>query len=241
LFGIAMAQQYVGDIEKLKNSINNIYEILNEKSLIDPHRVGINCDDNFKGKIEFKNVYFKYPRKDETENEDRMVLINLNFVIEAGIKAAFIGFSGSGKSTIIQLIERFYDCYSGKILIDDVDIKEYNLTSLRKKMSLVTEDPVIFKTDLVNNIKYGCLTCEDCEITKFAKLAFIDHKLSNHSEPISGGEKQRMALARAMIKNPKIFLLDEATSSLDKLTEEKIKNTLPLMLENNTTVMVAHK
>ena len=242
LFGIAMSQQYIGDISKAKEALENIFNILNTNSEINPFN-DVKTDNQpieINGKIEFKDVNFAYPTK-----PDQPVLKNINFVITPGQKSAFIGFSGSGKSTILQLIERFYDTNKGEILIDDKNIKDYNISDFRKKVSLIMEEPLIFKRDIYENIRYGRLEANDQEVEKAAKCALIDKYVTpNNLKKVlnfSGGEKQRVALARAIIKEPKIMLLDEVTSALDKNSENTIKNSLDVILKDRTVLMVAHK
>ena len=162
-----------------------------------------------------------------------------------GQKAAFVGFSGSGKSTIIQLIQRFYDVDEGEILIDGQNIKEYDLINLRKKIGFVMQEPVLFKDTVFQNIKYGNLVATDDEVKQAAKDALIDKYVSEqysaHNLPVSGGEKQRIAIARALLKKPKILLLDEATSALDKNSEKIVQAALDKIMINRTSIIVAHK
>lgn len=190
----------------------------------------------FKGKIEFRNVKFFYPN-----NEKNLVFNDLNFTIEPGQCVAFVGPSGSGKSTIISLIERFYDVNAGQILIDDRDIRNYNLVYLRKKIGTVLQEPGIFSRPIKENIRYGNLEASDKQIENAAKKAFIENSLANENALGSGGEMQRVAIARAILKDPAILLLDEATSALDANLEESIKNSLRELMKNRTSIAVAHR
>jgi len=194
---------------------------------------------NYSGKIEFKNVKFSYPTR-----PDINIFNGLSFVIESGQNVAFVGASGSGKSTIISLIERFYDVNEGQVLIDDVDIREYDLKQLRKNIGIVMQEPVLFKRTIKENIQYGRLDATDEEIMQAAKDAYIETLLEeseNKDVPISGGQKQRVAIARAILKNPTILLLDEATSALDSKSEDFVKGSLDKLMQNRTSVVVAHR
>ena len=195
------------------------------------------------GKIEFRNVTFAYPTKPEID-----VLKNVSFVIEPGQSAGLVGYSGCGKSTIIQLIERFYEVEdgNGEVLIDDVNIKDYNIYNLRKKIGLVSQEPVLFKRSVYENILYGRLDASREEVLAAAQAAaiekFFDKKqMGTKEDPVSGGEKQRLAIARAFLKNPIILLLDEATSALDKESEKSVQQSIDILQKGRTSVAVAHR
>ena len=196
--------------------------------------------------IQFKNVNFSY------EIKEKITLNNINLFFKGGKTTALVGHSGSGKSTILNLISRFYDCNSGDIIIDNQSIYKVNLFSLRKNISLVSQDVSLFDDTIKNNIKYANLNSSDKEIYEASKNSFADEfiqKLPNKYETIigengvrlSGGEKQRLSIARAMIKKSQIILLDEATSSLDAETESKIQNAINYLTKNRTTVVIAHR
>ena len=192
------------------------------------------------GKIEFKNVTFSYPI-----NHKNIILKNLNFIINPGEKIGIIGPSGSGKSSITQLIERFYDVSKGEILIDDVNIKNYNLISLRKIISIVLQEPNLFNKSIYENIKYGDINSKKDKINFFAKKCKIDYILNSKllSNELSGGEKQRVAIARALIRKSKILILDEATSALDNKTENEIQKLIDEIIEQEkiTVIVIAHR
>jgi len=238
--GIGIAQLFVGDYTAAKESIVNLQTILDTNSEIDvsdSEKIGFK-KEHFEGKIEFKNVKFKYFG---TKN---LVFRNLNFTINPGENIAFVGPSGSGKSTIISLIERFYDVTEGEILIDNINIKEYDLVNLRKNIGIVLQQPVLFNRTIKENILYGNLNASEEEIENAAKEANIYYKLmenDNQEINVSGGEKQRIAIARAILKNPTILLLDEATSALDKENEDIIKKTLNKLMKNKTCLIIAHR
>tara|TARA_B100000989_G_scaffold14025_1_gene9371 strand:- start:2492 stop:4228 length:1737 start_codon:yes stop_codon:yes gene_type:complete len=198
------------------------------------------------GKIQFKDIYFKYNSNEEN------VLNNINLEFKGGKMTALVGHSGSGKSTILNLIPRFYEPKNGDITIDGQSIYESTLESLRKNISLVSQETTLFDDTIKNNIKYANENASDEEIYEAAKLSnsydFIEN-LPNKFETIigengvrlSGGEKQRISIARAMIKKSEIILLDEATSSLDSETERKIQEALNLLIKNKTTIVIAHR
>jgi len=243
-FGAGQAQQYVGDYSKAKIAIDSIFQVLDAPSEINPlsdENKFKTKADTIKGKIEFRNVCFSYPTRTETK-----VLKNISFVIEPGQNIAFTGFSGCGKSTIIQLIERFYDCQSGEILIDGVNIKDYDLISLRKKIGIVMQEPNIFKRSVARNILYGKFGSTYDEIKASAIKAnigdfFSEGKRGEKDDNVSGGQKQRISIARAILKNPRILLLDEATSALDKNSETDVQKAIDNASQNRTTVTIAHR
>ena len=199
-----------------------------------------------KGNINFKNVSFKYSsRKD-------IILDNINLNINSGEMTALVGHSGAGKSTIMNLIPRFYDLTDGEIFIDNQSIQNVSLNSLRKNISLVTQDTTLFDDTIKNNIKYSNLNASDEEVINAAKLSYCDefiNKMPNGYDTmvgengvrLSGGEKQRLSIARAILKNSKIILLDEATSSLDSETEEKIQKAISYLTKGKTTLVIAHR
>jgi len=196
--------------------------------------------------IRFNNINFQY------NAEEKNVLSNVNLNIAGGKMTSLVGHSGSGKSTILNLIPRFYDAQSGDILIDDQSIYKVKIKSLRDKISLVSQDTTLFDDTIKNNIKYAKSDVTDEDIVAAAKFSyaheFID-KLPNKYETIigengirlSGGEKQRLSIARAMIKKSPIILLDEATSSLDAETESKIQDALKILTKDRTTIVIAHR
>ncbi len=199
------------------------------------------------GEINIKNVNFNY-----LSNLENKVLKNLNLKINGGKMTAIVGQSGSGKSTLLSLIPRIYDPISGQIYIDNQDIKEVNLSSLRKVISIVDQNTTLFDDTVYNNIKYAKPDASEKEIYKAAELSmcldFIDSLedkfetlIGENGVKLSGGEKQRLSIARAFLKNSKIILLDEATSSLDSDTEDKIQKALDILTLNKTTVVIAHR
>ena len=197
--------------------------------------------------INFYKVNFNYQ-----SNEDNKVLKDINMIIKGGKMTALVGHSGSGKSTLLNLIPRIYDPTSGHILIDEQLIKDVNLSSLRKEISIVDQNTTLFDDTVFNNIKYAKPEAAKEEIYKAAEMSMsldfinnLDKKfetiIGENGVKLSGGEKQRLSIARAFLKNSKIILLDEATSSLDSETEEKIQKALVELTSNKTTVVIAHR
>ena len=200
-----------------------------------------------KGTIKFKGVSFKY-----NQNIQGPILKSLNLTIEGGKMTALVGHSGAGKSTIMNLIPRFYDCSDGDIIIDENSIYKTKFSSLRKNISLVSQDTTLFDDTIKNNIAYANQNVKEQDIFEAAKLSFAEefiNKLPNKYDTIigengvrlSGGEKQRLSIARAMLKDSKIILLDEATSSLDAETENKIQKAINFLTKNRTTLVIAHR
>ena len=200
--------------------------------------------DVHSGKIEFKNIKFSFG--------NRVILKNLNFVVNPGHKVAIVGPTGAGKSTISKLLFRFYDPSSGSISIDNQNIKNVTQSSLRSNIGVVPQDTVLFNDTIKYNISYSKPGASIEEINKAAKLSSIDRFIANleigydtivgeRGLKLSGGEKQRVAIARALLKNPKIFIFDEATSALDSKTEKSIEKSLKKLSNKNTTLVIAHR
>ena len=227
------------------SAANRILPIIDTKNLITDSQDAKNLNIS-EGKIEFKNVDFSYLPK------ERQVLKSINLNIKGGKMTALVGHSGSGKSTILNLIPRFYNIQNGDILIDDQSIYNSKTFSLRQNISLVSQDTTLFDDTVKNNITYANPNASDNELREALKLSFsydfieklpqkMDTIIGENGVRLSGGEKQRISIARAMIKKSTIILLDEATSSLDSETEEKIQNALKLLTKNKTTLAIAHR
>jgi subfamily B ATP-binding cassette protein MsbA len=200
--------------------------------------------DSFQHSIEFKNVTFKY--------DDVTILDNINFTIKKGTTVALVGSSGAGKSTLADLIPRFHDATSGELLVDGVNIKEYSLLSLRDQMGIVTQEPILFNDTVAANIALGNPVATIDDIENAARVAnahdFIMKKEENYftnigdrGSKLSGGERQRVTIARAVLKNPPILILDEATSSLDTESERLVQDAINKMMENRTSIVIAHR
>ncbi len=199
---------------------------------------------HFTSKIEFRNVSFFY--------EDVTILDDINLTIEKGKTVALVGSSGAGKSTLADLIPRFHDVSKGELLIDGINIKEYSLGSLRHHMGIVTQEPVLFNDTVATNIALGDSTANIAEIEDAARIAnaheFIMQKeegyqtnIGDRGNKLSGGERQRLTIARAVLKNPPILILDEATSSLDTESERLVQDAISKMMQNRTSIVIAHR
>ena len=196
--------------------------------------------------INFNNVNFSY------EKNEGPTLQSINLKFEGGKMTSLVGHSGSGKSTILNLIPRIYDAKSGDIIIDDQSIYDSTIGSLRSEISMVSQETTLFDDTIKNNIKYGRQEATDDEVFKVAKLSYCDEFINSlpnkfdtligeNGVRLSGGEKQRLSIARAMMKQSSIILLDEATSSLDSETESKIQEALKVLTKNKTTIVIAHR
>ncbi|XP_028607313.2 ATP-dependent translocase ABCB1 isoform X1 [Podarcis muralis] len=224
-----------------------IFNIIDNEPKIDSYSPAGYKPDQIKGNLAFQNVHFKYPSRPDVQ-----VLKGLNLKVNSGQTVALVGSSGCGKSTTVQLIQRFYDPIEGMITIDDQDIKTLNLRYLREIIGVVNQEPVLFQTTIAENIRYGREDVTMEEIEKAVKEAnaydFI-MKLPNtfhtmvgeRGAQLSGGQKQRIAIARALVRNPKILLLDEATSALDTESEAVVQAALDKAREGRTTIVIAHR
>ncbi|KAF7839879.1 putative multidrug resistance protein [Senna tora] len=247
---IAETGSMTSDIAKSGRAIGSVFAILDRKSQIDPE------DDDathgksrktIKGNIKLTDVFFSYPAR-----PDQMILKGLTLEIKAGKTMALVGQSGSGKSTIIGLIERFYDPAKGSISIDHCDIKEFSLRKLRSQIALVSQEPTLFAGTIRDNIVYGKNDASEDEIRRAAHKANAHEFISSMKDgydtycgergvQLSGGQKQRIAIARAILKNPSILLLDEATSALDSVSESLVQEALEKMMIGRTCVVIAHR
>lgn len=222
-----------------------VMEVMPEEEPANPVKVG-----KLKGNIEFDNVSFRY--KKETDDEQHLILNGLSLKIDAGKTVALVGPSGGGKTTLCNLIPRFYDIDEGKITIDDINIRDMRIYDLRKNIGIVAQDVFIFGGTVKENIAYGDFDATDEQIIAAAKLANIhdfittldkgyDTYVGERGVKLSGGQKQRISIARAFLKNPPILILDEATSALDNVTEMQIQAALEKLSEGRTTLVVAHR
>ncbi len=200
--------------------------------------------DHFRERIEFSDVRFAY--------EEREVIRGISFTVEKGQTVALVGPSGGGKSTISDLIPRFYDVTAGCICIDGIDIRNYDLHSLREKMGIVAQDTVLFNDTIENNIRLGNASATRAEVTEATRIAnaerFIaetpcglDTNIGDRGAKLSGGQRQRLSIARAVLRNPEILILDEATSALDTESEKLVQEALNTLLKGRTSIVIAHR
>ncbi|KAM7508036.1 hypothetical protein LguiA_018489 [Lonicera macranthoides] len=247
--GMSLGQSFsnLGAFSKGKAAGYKLLEIIKQKPSIVQDTLDGKCLNEVNGNIEFKDVTFSYPAR-----PDVIIFRDFNIFFPAGKTVAVVGGSGSGKSTVVSLIERFYDPSQGQILLDDVDIKTLQLRWLRDQIGLVNQEPALFATTILENILYGKpdATMADVEASASAANAhsFIallprgyNTQVGERGVQLSGGQKQRIAIARAMLKNPKILLLDEATSALDAGSESIVQEALDRLMVGRTTVVVAHR
>ena len=225
----------------------SIYQIIDRVPSIDSSSTGGLRPTAVQGNIQFQDVHFNYPSR-----PDVPILRGVSFQVASGQTVAFVGSSGCGKSTCIQLLQRFYDLLDGRVRIDGLDIKDLNVRWLRDQIGVVGQEPVLFGTTIGQNIRYGYTDATNEDVVKAAKLAnahdFIDQlplkydtMVGERGAQLSGGQKQRIAIARALIGNPKILLLDEATSALDTQSEAVVQQALDQARQGRTTIIVAHR
>ena len=231
---------------RVKNGVaaaDRVFEVLYHKDTMPDHKNALKLS-GFTNKIQLKNVSFKY--------ENEYVLKNFSMTVEKGQSVALVGQSGSGKSTIANLLTRFYDVNEGTISIDGNDIKNTTKTSLRSQIGLVTQDSILFNNSIKNNLKIGKDSATDEEIIDALKVANawefvkqlpkgIETNIGDAGNSLSGGQKQRLSIARAVLKNAPIMILDEATSALDTESERLVQDALENMMKNRTSVVIAHR
>jgi ATP-binding cassette, subfamily B, bacterial MsbA len=231
------------NIRKGAASVERIEHLLNQDVVIKEIAKPVILQ-SFTDCIEFKHVSFSY--------QDKMILDDINLKIEKGKTVALVGSSGAGKSTLVDLVPRFHDAVKGEVLIDGINIKNYSLESLRNQMGIVTQEPILFNDTIANNISLGMEHSTKEEIINAAKIAnanqFILQKengyetsIGDRGNKLSGGEKQRVTIARAVLKNPPILILDEATSSLDTESEKLVQDAINNLMNNRTSIVIAHR
>ncbi|XP_050351148.1 ATP-dependent translocase ABCB1-like [Nymphalis io] len=253
-FGVMTALSYFGMIGNLMTSLGSargagasIFHVLHNIPTINTLQERGIKPDSMEGNIEFKNVSFEYPSRPGIT-----VLNGVNINISSGQSAALVGKSGCGKSTVVALLSRYYDVGGGSVRIDGNDVRDLSVRWLRSQIGLVNQEPVLFNTSIRENIRYGRETSSDADIMKAAQQAnahdFImmfpagyDTLVGDRGTSLSGGQKQRIAIARALVRNPRILLLDEATSALDTLSESKVQDALHEAAKGRTTIIVAHR
>ena len=248
LFQLSIPLNFLGSVyRELRLSLTDMevmFKLLNKTSTI-----GLNSGEvetiSKTADIAFHNVSFEYV-------PGKPILDNLSFTVPHGKRVAIVGGSGSGKSTIIRLLYRFFECNSGKISIGGIDIKDYKLQGIRNDLAIVPQDCVLFHNTIYHNIAYGNLIATKDEVIEAASTAELHNSIENWPQgydtqvgerglKLSGGEKQRVAIARAILKNSPILVFDEATSSLDSITESSIMNALDRATKNRTSILIAHR
>ncbi|XP_010514540.1 PREDICTED: ABC transporter B family member 22-like [Camelina sativa] len=246
---IADAGAMTTDLAKGSDAVMSVFAVLDRCTTIEPENTDGYLPEKMKGQIRFVNVDFAYPTR-----PDVIIFKNFSIEINEGKSTAIVGTSGSGKSTVISLIERFYDPLNGIVKIDGRDIKSYHLRSLRQHIALVSQEPVLFAGTIRENIMYGGISdkIDESEVIVAAKAAnahaFIlslsngyDTYCGDRGIQLSGGQKQRIAIARAVLRNPSVLLLDEATSALDNQSERIVQDALECLLVGRTSVVIAHR
>ncbi|KAM0935671.1 putative ABC-type xenobiotic transporter [Dioscorea sansibarensis] len=244
-FAVAEALALFPDIIQGNQMVESIFELMDRRSGV-VSDTGVDAG-SISGTVELKGVDFCYPSR-----PDDMIFRDLDLTVNAGKTMALVGMSGSGKSTVLSLIFRFYDPTAGKVMVDGRDIREFKLQSLRNHIGLVQQEPALFATTIYENILYGKDDASEAEVVEAAKISnahsFISALPEGYSTMVgergvqlSGGQKQRIAIARAIIKNPAILLLDEATCALDVESENVVQQALDIVMRERTTIMVAHR
>ncbi|KAK1895893.1 ATP-dependent translocase ABCB1 [Dissostichus eleginoides] len=246
-FAVGQTSPNLQTFASARGAAYKVYSIIDHKPAIDSYSEAGFKPDSIKGNIEFKNICFSYPSR-----PDIQVLNDLSLSVKSGQTIALVGSSGCGKSTTIQLLQRFYDPQEGSVTIDGHDIRSLNIRYLREMIGVVSQEPVLFATTIAENIRYGRLDVTKQEIEQAAKEAnaydFImslpdtfETMVGDRGTQMSGGQKQRIAIARALVRNPKILLLDEATSALDAESETIVQSALDKVRLGRTTIVVAHR
>ena len=233
-----------GNVQKAMAAAERVFSVLDEKTDIVEKENATELKAVI-GKVDFKAVTFKY-------NENEVILKDINLAVKAGQMVAIVGPSGAGKTTIVNLLPRFYDPVAGNIYIDDVNIADVTLASLREKIGIVPQETVLFNGSIYDNILYGDLTATTEEVMAAAKAAnahdFImqmadqyQTQIGERGSKLSGGQRQRIAIARAILKNPRILILDEATSALDTESEKLVQDALDKLMAGRTSFVIAHR
>ncbi|XP_065439370.1 ATP-dependent translocase ABCB1-like isoform X3 [Chrysemys picta bellii] len=246
-FYLGQSYPYLESVANARGAAYEVYKVISKHRLLDSSAKEGYRPDKLKGDIKFKNIHFCYPSRPDVK-----ILKGLNLKIQSGKTIALVGSSGCGKSTAIQLLQRFYDPVQGEITLDGRDIRTLNIKWLREHIGLVSQEPILFATTIADNIRCGREGITDYEIEKAAKKAnafdFISRlpekfntMVGERGAQLSGGQKQRIAIARALARNPRILLLDEATSALDTQSESIVQAALDKARAGHTTIVIAHR
>ncbi|XP_067366385.1 ATP-binding cassette, sub-family B (MDR/TAP), member 4 isoform X3 [Channa argus] len=246
-FAMGQTSPNIQTFASARGAAHKVYSIIDHKPSIDSYSEEGFKPDSIKGNIEFKNIHFNYPSRPDVK-----ILNNMSLSVKSGQTIALVGSSGCGKSTTIQLLQRFYDPQEGSVSIDDHDIRSLNIRYLRDMIGVVSQEPILFATTITENIRYGRPDVTQQDIEQAAKEAnaydfimYLPDKfetlVGDRGTQMSGGQKQRIAIARALVRNPKILLLDEATSALDAESETIVQAALDKARLGRTTIIVAHR
>ncbi|CAE7376068.1 Multidrug resistance protein 1A [Symbiodinium microadriaticum] len=257
VMSVSSIVQYIPDSASGYHSAKEVFRLVDQVSKIDAVQPTQALESIGDGSIQFQDVHFWYPHRPEVR-----VLKKLNFTIHAGQSVAFVGFSGSGKSTVIQLLQRFYDPQCGSIRVGGIELRDLNVAWWRRQLGVVAQEPVLFDVSLEENVRYGCPEATDAQVREAARAANMDYVFSDGSnalsgvnsgavkwtdrvglrgEKLSGGQKQRCAIARALLREPQIMLLDEAMSALDSVSESLVQQAMQKSRVGKTTITVAHR
>ena len=239
--------EVIGDVQRAAGATERLVELLTTPFTLPQAQQPLSLPLPAMGEVTMRAIQFAYPSR-----LDAPVFENFNLHINPGEKIALVGPSGAGKTTVFQLLQRFYDPQDGEILLDGVNIKDVDIHALRERIALVPQDPVIFASSLRDNVRYARPDASDEDVIAACKAAFamefieqlpegLDSFLGERGVRLSGGQKQRIAIARAILANRPILLLDEATSALDSNSEQKVQQALEGLMQNRTTIMIAHR
>lgn len=239
---ITSLAQVLNQIQSMIASSERIFEFLEGEEETFGTKT---LDHEVVGNVEFKNVTFGY-------NEDKMIIKNFNLVVKPGEKVAIVGPTGAGKTTLVKLLMNFYKLNKGNIIVDGMNIKDYDVYSMRKNFGMVLQDTWLYSGTIMENLKYGKLDATDEEVYEACKVANVDHfirtlpdgynmQIDEENANISQGQKQLLTIARAILANSKILILDEATSSVDTRTEELIQDAMDKLMEGRTSFVIAHR
>lgn len=242
--GVGSLGSLWGDLMAALGASQRVFEIIERTPQIQGEGDKIEA---FQGGIEFKDIHFSYPSR-----PDSLVLKGINLLVKPGQMIALVGSSGSGKTTMAHLLPRFYEPTQGTIELDHRNLKELNVSWLREQIGIVSQEPILISSTIEQNIRYGKPNASDLEVREAAKAAnaleFIEKfsdgfstRVGEKGLQLSGGQKQRIAIARALLKNPKILILDEATSNLDTASEHLVQDALQLLMKGRTTLVIAHR
>ena len=241
---IEQISQVSAMLQAMVAAAERVFEFLEEPEEVKEVEIGVDTS-NLKGNVEFKNVQFGY-------DEDKIIINNFNSKVKEGQKIAIVGPTGAGKTTMVKLLMRFYDVNSGEILIDGHNIKDFKRGDLRKMFGMVLQDTWLFGGTVKDNIRYGNPEATETEVIDAAKAAHVHHfiktlpkgynsVLNEESSNVSGGQKQLLTIARVILTDPKILILDEATSSIDTRTEVQIQDAMDNLMKGRTSFIIAHR